>query len=135
MVTDIPTSDPEVIVEIHRNLIAKLLESPEAIEKLSGNPMQVGIILSDPDVSLILTLDGANTTLTQSGESDPDIDPTIQMSWETAHKFWLGNMEIMSAVFTGKVRLQGKNMDPLFRMKGVVDVARKVYSEIINDIG
>jgi putative sterol carrier protein len=132
----VPTSDPTEILEFHRKLIKKMLESESVVNSLSGEPGDVGITLADPVLRLKLTLDGLDTKLEALGDADTTpVDPTLKMKWETALNFWLGNVDPVSAFFTGKIKLEGSNMDPLFKLKSVVEEARQASREVAAEFG
>jgi putative sterol carrier protein len=133
---DVPTRDPAIIVEFHRKLIEKLMESDEVANALSGEKEKIGITLSDPDVRMRLNIDGKNTALGMvEAEDEPADDPMISMRWATALRFWKGDLDLMSAVLTGKIKVQGTNMDPLFRLKSVVYRAREASADVAKEMG
>ncbi|MCX6647391.1 MAG: SCP2 sterol-binding domain-containing protein [bacterium] len=132
----VPTSDPTEILRFHRKLIEKMLESESVVNSLSGEPGDVGITLADPVLRLKLTLDGLDTKLEALGDDDTTpVDPTLKMKWETALNFWLGKIDPISAFFTGKIKLEGSNMDPLFKLKSVVEEAKQASREVAAEFG
>jgi putative sterol carrier protein len=133
---NVPTSDPIVILDFHRRLIGKMLESESVVNSLSGEPGDIGITLSDPVLRLKLTLDGLDTKLETLADTDTTpVDPTLKMKWETALNFWLGKIDPVSAFFTGKIKLEGSNMDPIFKLKSVVEEAKQASIEVAAEFG
>ncbi len=125
-----------MIYEFHRKLIEKLLESDEVIASLSGETGSIGIILSDPSLRLRLVIDGSKTRLGTVNSSDGSVDdPSILMTCETALKFWLGDLDIMSAVLNGSIRVEGMNMDPLFKLKSIISQAREISQAVAEELG
>lgn len=113
-----------------------MLESENVVDTLSGEPGNVGITLVDPDLRLKLTLDGINTKLESIDTGDSaQVDPTLKMKWETALNFWLGNIDPVSAFFTGKIKLEGQNMNPIFKLKSVVEEAKQASREVAEEFG
>ena len=133
---NVPTSDPSEILEFHCKLIAKMLENESVVNSLSGERGDVGIILADPAMKMKLTLDGVDTRLESLDDGDlTSVDPTLRMRWETALNFWLGKIDPVSAFFSGKIKLEGRNMDPLFKLKEVVDEAKEASREVAAEFG
>jgi len=130
------TADPEAIFEFHTKLIEKLLEYDDVVAALSGNSEEMGIYITDPATRLRLVIDGADTHLVQIDPSDKSVDdPRITMKWMTALKFWHGDLDIMGALLTGVVKVEGQNMDPLFRLKSVVHRAKKATTDTASEMG
>jgi putative sterol carrier protein len=135
-VGNVPTSDPHVIVEFHRKLIEKLLESEEVLAALSGETGEIGIRLDEPRIALRLRIDGENTALETVDPSDePAAGPRISMKWETALKFWRGDLDILAALIRGDIRIEGQDMEPLFRLKSVVYKAREASRLVEQELG
>lgn len=134
--SSVPKNDPDAIVEFHRRLIQSLLESEKVVAALSGDPCRIGISLQEPDIRLRLMIDGARSSLQLVDPSDETVDdPRLSMKWETALKFWLGDLDIMSAVLNRTIKIEGQNVDPLFRLKSVVNEAGQASSEIVREFG
>jgi len=135
-VVEIPTRDPDQIVEFHKRLVQKLLESKEVQAGLSGETASIGIIIIDPDVNLLLTVDGGDTTLEFPETLDKSREDTIiTMKWDTALRFWQGQLDIMGALLTGAIKIDGKNLDPLFRLKSIVYKAQEASEEVARELG
>jgi len=135
-VVDIPTRDPDEIVDFHKKLVNKLLESKEVRSGLSGEKGRIGINLHDPDISLMLTIDGTDTTLDRVEDEDQNpADTCISMKWDTALRFWRGELDIMSALLTGAIKIDGRNLDPLFRLKSIVYKAQEASEEVARELG
>ncbi len=133
---NVPTRDPAEILDFHRKLIGKMLETEAVVKALSGEPGDIGITLSNPTLRLKLTLDGADTILTSFDDGDTNaVDPTITMTWETALGFWLGEIDPISAFFTGKIKIEGQDMDPLFKLKSIVSEAQEASRQVVKELG
>ena len=133
---DIPTRDPDQIVDFHKRLVEKLLESKEVQAGLSGDKASIGIAIRDPDVNLLLTVNGSDTTLERRNNLEQGKeDTTITMRWDTALRFWRGQLDIMGALLTGAIKIDGKNLDPLFRLKSIVYKAQEASEEVARELG
>ena len=132
----VPTTDRDLIVRFHQRLIEELITDEEVVVAMSGSPCVMGIILKEPDIRLRLSIDGASTILSPvEDENEPIDDPRIIMTWPTAYKFWQGSLDIMSAVLTGAVRVEGSDMDPLFQLKSIVHKAREASRTVADEMG
>lgn len=132
----VPTNDPERILEVHQQLVERLRTNPEVASVMEGEIATIGIHLTEPDINLRLSLNGADSSLVRILEGDDkEDDVKISMKWETAHKFWLGQVDIMRALLTGKIKITGPNMDPLFRLKSIAQFACQTYQEITKEMG
>lgn len=133
---DLPTTDPAEITDLLSRMIVRLKDCPEALSALSGTPGTIRIRLTDPDVDLRLNLAGDETFMgpNEAGD-DGSYDTTISMRWETAHGFWAGSLDLMSALMMGTVKIEGSNLDPLFRLKSLLTPAREIYLELVREYG
>jgi putative sterol carrier protein len=135
-VAKVPTTDPATIIDIHRRLVERLRMLPDVAASLAGEPASIGIRLSDPSINLRLNLNGADSNLIEIPTGDETVDDvTISMKWETAHRFWSGDADLMSSLLTGKIKVEGPNMDPLFRLKAIVNQARDAYRSLSAEFG
>jgi len=134
--TTLPTRERSTIIEFHQKLIERLISNNKVVEALDGVSGDIGITIQDPEVRLRLIMDGANTRLIEVNGDDtiPD-DPHLKMAWETAYNFWMGRLDIMSALFTGKVKIEGQKMDPLFNLKNIVPYARDACVDVATEMG
>ena len=136
MPAKVPTTDVATIIAVHRRLVENLRCIPEVAAALAGEPASIGIHLTCPEIFLRLNLAGANSELAEVPECDMAAnDVNITMKWEIAHRFWSGDIDLMSALLTGKIKVEGRNMDPLFRLKSIVDQARDAYKELSKESG
>ncbi len=135
-VGNVPTSDPADVFEFHRRLIEKLLEYEDVLNAFSDEGSELGIYITEPDVRLRLIIDGRNSELIKVDPDDEKVDdPRITMSWSVAYKFWFGSIDIMSALLTGSIKVEGQNMDPLFKLKSIVSRAREACEVVSSELG
>ena len=136
IVAKVPTTDPATIIALHTRLVERLRSSPEVAAAMAGEPACIGIHLTEPDIDLRLRLNGAESSLVQAVDGEETVcDVIITMKWETAHRFWSGDIDLMSSLLTGKIKVEGPNMDPLFRLKSIVHKARESYMELSKEYG
>ena len=132
----VPTTDRDQIVRFHQRLIEKMLEDEEVVVAMSGEPCELGILLSEPEIRLRLEVNGVNSRLYEVDGGDIKVDnPRILMKWSTAYRFWQGTLDLMSAVLNGSVRIEGTDMDPLFQLKSIAHKAQDASRVIADEMG
>jgi len=130
----VPTTEPKEIINLHIKLMERLMELPEVLEAVGGEPASVGIKLLEPEVNLRLVLDGRRSRLEEMGKEEREDEVTITMKWETAHKFWLGKLNLTAALLTGKIKVEGRDMDALFRLKSIIPQACEEYIRLTEEL-
>lgn len=132
--TDLPTTDPHEIIELHAELISRLIATPEGTQGFSGSEKVIALKLRQPDITMKLWLNGADSNLTGLVDGEElKADVSVIMNWELAHRFWSGGVDLISQLLIGKVRVEGGDMDPLFRLKALVPIARELYKQLVNE--
>ncbi len=133
---DAGISDPDVVVDFHEKLIQRLLESEQVLAVLEGQTGVIGVHVKDPDVAMRINIDGENTRIERVDGGEEELeDARITMRWDTALRFWQGSLDIMGALFTGKIKVSGVNMDPLFRLKSIISEAKQASREVAEELG
>lgn len=133
--TDLPTTDPSAVLELHKLMIDRLKDRPEAVALLDGDCGSIRIVLRNPGIALSLVLDGKNTRLEQITSDNGEWDTTVSMPWKTAHEFWSGRLDLMGAIMDGSIKIDGKNLDPLFRLKALLRPAQQIYLDLVAESG
>jgi len=89
----------------------------------------IGINYRDPEMKFVIVCkpDGARLVLNADGEFKPDI--SITMDWETAHKFWMDDLDILSAVLNRKIILAG-NIAELYNLKPLFKETSSIYQKL-----
>jgi len=129
----LPTEDPRVIKVIFQKFFDRVFTDEELKENLSGINQVVMIKYERPDVVIYLHLnDGGNKIMfDRDGVQEPDV--TLEMKWETAHKLWSGNLDILMALISQRIKVDGQ-VDKLFGLKSIFGPAREIYKEIVASV-
>ena len=126
----VPTQDPKVIVEIFQELFGQLFSDTEVTRNLSGINRLVMVKYSEPDVEMYLHLNDGGSKITFQQENSKSPDVTMEMKWETGHKLWSGNLDLLGALMTQKIKVKGE-VDKLIGLRTVFSPATVIYKEIV----
>jgi putative sterol carrier protein len=79
---------------------------------------------SDPDSVVTVRLQEDQPGDVDFGESQMEPDVTMSMSADTAHRFWLGQVNITVALARGEIKAKG----PVAKILKLVPLAKPVFS-------
>ena len=132
------TKDTEKIEALFKAFFADIFSREHLQEGFSQLNKVIGINYRDPEMkfAIVCRADGARFIPNADGEYNPDV--TITMDWETAHRFWMDDLDILSALLNQSITLKGDfvalyNLRPLF--KETSDIYRKLASEHLDSDG
>lgn len=96
-----------------QRLLARIYSAPQTGENLlTRHRLAVGFVFSGPD--LTAAVDGRSGEVVVSfGEGLTPPDLTFSMNGQTAHAFWSGTLNLMTAMGLGHLKLQGSLIDAL----------------------
>ncbi len=100
----------------------RAVEDDEIGTKFAESGVILKITNTDPDA--VLLIDMPNRTVYR-GEEIPDVKPTVQMymAADVGHQFWLGNVNISTALAKGEMRAKG----PIPKILKLVPIARSLF--------
>ena len=91
--------------------IGKLFTELAADEELAPKFRQANTIVqyqhSDPDSTITVRLREDEPTDVEFGETEMEPEVTMSMKADTAHRFWLGRVDVTTAIARGEIRPQG----------------------------
>jgi putative sterol carrier protein len=130
----LPTQDPKVIEDIFQRLFGELFTDESLMQNLQGINRVVLIKYERPDVSIYLDLkdSGSNVVFQADGIQEPAA--VLEMDWETAHKLWSGNLDLIPAMMSERVRVAGE-VEQFVQLRSMYGKATELYKDIISDIG
>jgi putative sterol carrier protein len=79
---------------------------------------------SDPDSVVTVRLQEDQSGDVDFGESQMEPDVTMSMSADTAHRFWLGQVNVTVALARGEIKAKG----PVAKILKLVPLAKPVFS-------
>jgi putative sterol carrier protein len=107
--------------------IGKLFVSVAADEELGPKFRKANTILqhdySDPDSKITMRLHEGEPTDIDFGETDMEPDVVMTMEADTAHRFWLGRVNVTTALARGQIKASG----PVAKILKLVPLTKPVY--------
>jgi putative sterol carrier protein len=88
-------------------IFEEALADPEVGQKFAASGVILMVKYSDPDSTLTVDMPGRKVFYGEDARNGPK--PVIEMSMkaDTAHRFWLGNVNITAAMAKGQVKAKG----------------------------
>ena len=129
----VPTQDPKVIQEIFQQLFDRLFDVEELKANLLGINKVVKIKYDKPEVTMYLDFkdEGSKVVFLPDGGLDPAA--VLEMDWETGHRLWSGNLDLIPALMTERVRVAGE-VEQLVQLRSMYSKAIEIYKEIVDSI-
>lgn len=78
---------------------------------------------SDPDSSITVRLGEGDGERIQFGEGDLEPEVTMRMAADTAHRFWLGQVDVTRALARGEITAEG----PVAKLLRLVPLAKPAF--------
>lgn len=78
---------------------------------------------TDPEAAITVRLDPAEPAQVDLGESDLEPEVTMRMSADTAHRFWLGRVNVTVALARGQIKASG----PVAKILKLVPLTKPVF--------
>jgi alkyl sulfatase BDS1-like metallo-beta-lactamase superfamily hydrolase len=127
-------SDIQPFYDALGELFEKLSSDPVIKEKALASKLLVHFISSDPDGEVWIDCRGDDMLLLTGPKDFTDSDATLRMATDTAHKFWLGKLNLIKALTSGEIESEG-SVPKLLKMLPVIKPAFKIYPEILKEKG
>ena len=97
-----------------QRLLAQIYSAPQTGENLlTRHRLAVGFVFSGPDLTAAVDGRSGDEVVVSFGEGLPPSDLTFSMNGQTAHAFWSGTLNLMTAMGLGQLKLQGSLIDAL----------------------
>ena len=107
--------------------IGKLFQDLAVDDEMGPKFRQANTILryefSDPDSTITLRLHEGQPGDVDFGDSDMEPDVTMSMAADTAHRFWLGQVNVTVALARGQIKAQG----PVAKILKLVPLAKPAF--------
>ena len=115
----------ETSEQLH-SYISKLFEEiatlPEAQEALESLTLCVRFNYSMPDCVMTLTAANGEYTLSCDGCDDVTPDVELTMTGDVAYKFWTGELNVMGAITTREIGING-SLNKILQLTPLIKVA------------
>jgi alkyl sulfatase BDS1-like metallo-beta-lactamase superfamily hydrolase len=125
--------DAEVYRFIGR-LFQDLIEDPELGPRFQNANTTVQYQMRDPESRITVDMRQGHPMSVDLGPSDMDPEVTMTMEADTAHRFWLGKVNVTVALARGQIKAKG----PVAKILKLVPLVKPVfprYEQMLQDAG
>jgi putative sterol carrier protein len=131
------TRNTEVIQNVFKAFFEDVFTNERLKSGFENLNRIIEIVYNKPEMSFIIDCRKENVKFIPNTDGALKPDISIIMDWEIAHKFWMGNLDAVTALFTQQIRIKGDaaallDLKPLFRETS--EIYRKVVSERVAEI-
>ena len=123
--------DSEHFCEVLVPFFNKLKDDPEMGPKVLASELIIQFIYREPDA--IISIDCPNSAILQ-GEIEQEPDVTMSMAADTAHRFWLGNVNLVVAMTRREIVAKGP-ISKIMKLLPIIKNSYAMYREHLKDIG
>ena len=122
--------DTNQMYEVLGELWRTLLENPEFGPKLMDSGITIKYVMSEPDGHIWIGED----KLLLGNEADRDAIVTMELSGDTAHKFWLKQINLPTALASKKIKSKGP-VPKVLKLLPLLKPAYEMYPGICDKYG
>jgi putative sterol carrier protein len=115
--------DPQEVYDTIGKLFVDLADDEELAPKFRKANTIVRYEFSDPDTTITVRLQEGQPGDVDFGESDMEPDVTMSMEADTAHRFWLGKVNVTVAMARGQIKAKG----PVAKILKLVPLTKPVF--------
>ncbi|MBA2545357.1 MAG: SCP2 sterol-binding domain-containing protein [Solirubrobacterales bacterium] len=115
--------DAQEVYDTIGKLFADLAEDPELSPKFRKANTILQYAYSDPESVITLRLKEDEDSQVDFGETDLDPEVVMSMDADTAHRFWLGQVNVTVALARGQIKAKG----PVAKILKLVPLTKPVY--------
>lgn len=126
-------NDIETFYGCISELFNRLSGDPDIKSKALASKLIVTFVYHDPDGEVWIDCTGDEMQLLP-GKHDLAADATLKMSTDTAHKFWLGKLNLIKALTSGEIESEG-SVPRMLKLLPVIKPAFKIYPVILEEKG
>ncbi len=125
--------DTEHLYEVLGALFERVADEPAIANRLLEGDLVVRFRFTDPDGAVTIDLRRAPVKYV-FGESDLEPDVEMIQSGDTAHLFWLGQLNVARAIATRKVVSRG-SVPKALALLPAVKPAFEIYPQVLRELG
>jgi putative sterol carrier protein len=115
--------DAQEVYETIGKLFVDLVADEELAPKFRKANTIVRYEYSDPDSAITVRLKEDEPGEVDFGDSDMEPEVTMAMNADTAHKFWLGDVNVTVALARGQIKAKG----PVAKILKLVPLTKPVF--------
>jgi putative sterol carrier protein len=115
--------DPQEVYDTLGRLFVELAADEELSAKFRKANTIVRYQYSEPDSAITVRLQEGQPGDVDFGDSEMEPEVTMTMAADTAHRFWLGQVNVTVALARGEIKAQG----PVAKILKLVPLAKPVF--------
>jgi putative sterol carrier protein len=126
--------DEEDVYRFVGRLFQELAVDPELAPRFKKANTTVQYQLHNPDAQITVNMRPDEEMQVDLGPSDLDPEVVMSMDSDTAHRFWLGKVNVTAAIARGQIKAKG----PVAKILKLVPLVKPVfprYEQMIKDAG
>ncbi|MEW5945738.1 MAG: SCP2 sterol-binding domain-containing protein [bacterium] len=123
--------DTEHFYQVLEPFFNRLKDDPEIGPKVMASGLVIKFIYTEPDA--VLTIDCPGTRVI-AGENDLKPDVEMSMKADTAHRFWLGNLNLMVALTKREMIAKGP-IAKIMKLLPIIKNSYDMYKAYLKEIG
>ena len=126
--------DAQEVYDFIGRLFVEVVADAELGPKFQRADTIVRYRFSDPDAQVTVKIRAAEETRVDLGDSDLEPEVEMTMAADTAHRFWLGKVNVTVALARGQIKAKG----PVAKVLKLVPLAKPAfprYRAMIEDAG
>ena len=104
-----------------------MINHPQTRRLLAATELSVRFVFTDPEASITLVARDGDQSV-YCGDCDEPPDVQLSMSGDVAHRFWMGEINVMGAILTRQIVPDGP-LDKIMELKPLVKAAIEIYPE------
>lgn len=110
----------------------KLKDDPEIGPKVLASNLIIKFSYNEPEAVVIV--DCPNSQVIQGDVEGKKIDVEMTMKSDTAHKFWLGKVNLMASIFKGEIKAKGP-IPKIMKLLPAIKNSFTLYNNYLKEIG
>jgi len=115
--------DEQEVYDTVGKLFVELMQDPELAPKFRKADTIVQYDYSEPDATITVRLQEGQPSDVDLGETEMEPEVTMRMKADTAHRFWLGQVNVTMAIARGEIKPQG----PVSKILKLVPLTKPVF--------
>ncbi len=124
-------NDPEIIEKLFNDFFDTVFANDDLNKGFRKLNKKIEIVYRKPDVKFLLDCSSDEVCFIPNADGTLKPDVSIIMDWETAHKFWMGSLDTLSALFDQRIKIKG-DAAALLDLKPLFKETSKIYKQIVS---
>lgn len=127
--------DVNVFYDLLSTVFEKLMADPSIRQRALDSKLLVKFGYRNPDGEFWIDCTGNEVKVYPGGmDTEKSPDATLKMELDTAHVFWLGQLNLLGALSSGEIEAEG-SIPRLLKMLPVIKPAYDIYKKMLREKG